>query len=154
MKTITTLLAALTLISSAAAQMPHYQPQPAYSQPNYGQHGHGQRGFTQPGAIDYTALGGQWYMTFNGRSDPNPTPAQVDAQGRFMVRSGNITWQGQFRGMTGQGISMAPKRNGRGIDRFPIRLQFDGQCHIHVSMQGAAPIMIHVNHRPGEPCPR
>lgn len=160
MKLIASLLAALAIIGSASAQS-YYNGGYMGQQGGYGQHqGYGQRGFTPPGAMDYSTLDGQWHMVMNGRADARPVAAQVDAQGRFLVKSGPVTWQGQFQGMVGQGVAMAPKRNGRGVDRFAIRLQFDGQCHIQAQMfvgngqQGAAPIMIHVNHLAGQPCPR
>ncbi|MEM0986006.1 MAG: hypothetical protein AAGJ32_07150 [Pseudomonadota bacterium] len=182
MKPFATIVTAILLGTSATAQSPQQggygqpafgqqgfeQQQQGYGQQGYGQQqpgygqpqqGYGQQGFTPPGAVNYPSLGGQWFMTMNGQNAPTPITAQVDAQGRFMVRQGPVTWQGQFNGMVGQGVASAPKRGGRGMDQFPIRLQFDGQCHIQATMGMAngrqgLPIMIHVNHRAGEPCPR
>ncbi len=177
MKKLFSLIAAAALAGSAAAQMPQHgrdqMPNPGTNQmyqqggygapqqqPVHGQQGYGHQGFAGPGSVNYSSLGGKWHMTFNGQNDPAPVAAQVDAQGQFMVRIGSVTWHGQFNGMVGQGVSTSPKRNGRGMDQFPIRLQFDGQCHIQV--QGflqtgqpiGQPVFVHVNHLAGQPCPQ
>ncbi|MEL6567582.1 MAG: hypothetical protein AAFQ22_04125 [Pseudomonadota bacterium] len=161
MKRFTTLLAAtvISLAGTAAAQMPGFgqggQQQPGMQQP---QNPNGQRGFTPPGATNLQSLSGGWYYSWQGGADQSPFQVQVDASGRFQARSSVTTIQGQFNGMAGQGMAVSQGQNGRPMQNA-VQLRFDGQCHIQVMMIGsngrpAGQGMFHVNHRPGEPCPR
>ncbi|KCZ92705.1 hypothetical protein [Hyphomonas johnsonii] len=159
------LAAALALTSAASAQMPGYgqgQQQPGQQQPGMGQGqpygGYGnQGGFTPPGGGSFAALNGVWAYTIQGGSGPEIFQAQVDPSGRFTARSPTTSLQGQFNGMAGQGMAVTPGQNGRPMQNR-VQLQFDGQCHIQVTLigQNGRPFgqgMVHANHSPGAPCP-
>ncbi|MEM9739533.1 MAG: hypothetical protein AAF829_06655 [Pseudomonadota bacterium] len=161
MKRLTTLLAAtIAFTGAASAQMPgmgqgqQQQFGMGLTQP-YG--GYSQRGFTPPGAANLSKLSGTWNYTIPNGRGAEVFQAQVDATGRFMARSNNTTIQGQFSGMSGQGVAMTPGQNGRPMQNG-VQLRFDGQCHIQVTLIGQngrpfAQGMMHVNHSAGAPCP-
>ncbi len=174
-----TALASVTLAAAAGAQVPggsYGQPgygapqagptfnQPTLNQPSFNQQGFGQPvgpqpGYAQPVAGGMQALSGDWYYSYAGGADQQPMQAQVDTSGRISVGGSAFIIQGQFQGSAGQAQmhTRARGRDGRPQQTMNLALQFDGGCHIHVTMssngQNAGQGMLHVNHKPGAPCP-
>jgi hypothetical protein len=147
---------------------PAQQQQPGFAQPGYGQpgfppqgqpqQGFPQQGYGQPAGPNLQALSGSWYYSYAGGADTQPMQAQVDGAGRLSVRGGSLTIQGQFQGAQGQAQIVTAGRDGRPQAPMNMALQFDGGCHIQVTMfangRNAGQGMVHVNHQPGAPCPR
>jgi hypothetical protein len=169
MKRLNILLAAAVAFTGAAsAQMQgqgqgygqgygqqQQQPGMGLTQPQGGYNN--QRGFTPPGAANLSSLSGNWNYTIPNGRGVETFQAQIDGSGRFMARSQTTAIQGQFNGMSGQGMAVSPDRNGRPMQNR-VQLQFDGQCHIQLVMIGQngrpfAQGTVHVNHGPGAPCP-
>ena len=160
MKRLNVLLAAaLAFTGAASAQVSGYghgQHQPGYGQQQPGSYS--QRGFTPPGAANLSQLSGTWNYTIPTGRGAEAFQAQVDATGRFVARSSTTMIQGQFNGMSGQGVAMSSGGNNGRPMQDGVQLRFDGQCHIQVTLIGQngrpfAQGMVHVNHGPGEPCP-
>ena len=169
-RTLLSLTAALALAMTASAQMQGYgQQQPG----GYGQHPGAmgqpqQTPFGQPAQPAGTqmgaqkgpqALSGKWLLASQYGVDQNPWTIQVSPNGQFQGMQGRTRMQGQFRGNTGQAQYFGiDNRTGKPNKPWPVSLQFDGGCHIQMtmrapngqSMQG----VFHVNHQAGAPCPQ
>ena len=174
MKTRLSLLAAAAMMAATASaqgygQQPGYpgggmvQPQQPYGQQPYGQQPYGQPGFGAGGG-SFQSLSGQWYYSSpQTGNDAAPWQAQVSANGQIQASqrspNGVSQIQGQFNGMMANTMVTTPNLRQRGkVNRSNLRLQFDGQCHVHAMFidqrgQPMGQATFHVNHKAGEPCP-
>lgn len=117
-------------------------------------------GFQPPGQIDVSKLGGRWMFSSQQGNDQVPWQIQVSPNGQFQGTQGKSRLMGQFNGPMGEAqMTSVHTQTGRPLQPVRVQLQFDGQCHIQMTMfnpRGGQPFqgVFHVNHQAGQPCPR